>query len=272
MMSRRSLDRSTNFLEFGSGKDTFIKTPKPSRRRPTTAKSDLAFMYPESTYKWHKEKLSRQAEERKKRRWLDSTLTPHLYKDASHKSWIPLEENLNATLQFSLRMDEDEEHKGFAKAVKCDQCGAYVNATAFDFHIRKCTARKKCLLVSTGVKYITGNFHRSPIEMAGNPTSWGTSTSANRSWWHSLPAKAPRAFAPIKTEQCPNCKRCVLKRSFELHKKKCEARTSPTEMSRMKLKWNMTQKRRETVQAERAAKMAEEKKTPSTSEIRNDQT
>jgi len=37
-------------------------------------------------------------------------------------------------------------------------------------------------------------------------------------------------------------------------------------MSRMKFKWHLTQKRREIVQAERAAKIAEEKNTGSKNE------
>jgi len=173
---------------------------------------------------------------------LDSTRTPSLIKERSHKSWIPAKEDISTTLQFSI----DNTHvKKRPKFVKCEECGAFVNETGLEFHAKKCAAKSSNPKAEPGMKYITGYFYRSPLELSGDPGRFSVSTCAYRSWWHELPKAKANSNSSMKTQQCPNCAAVVLNNSFEIHKKKCKARIGNAEAEIIHSKWQKVKVRRE---------------------------
>jgi len=178
-----------------------------------------------NSFDWHRQKCKHQDQERKKRKWLDSTLLHPFNKETHMKPWSPPNDDFASTMQFTINQDEHEEEGDRVDVdkskTKCESCGSYLNPSGFEYHAIKCAMKNDGKAVTDEMlTFVTGNFHRSPMELTGQPRTFSVSSSVQRTWWHDLPAKAKRGGS-IKTTQCPNCAATVLESSFEMHQKKC---------------------------------------------------
>mmetsp|Transcript_15695 Transcript_15695/g.28182 ORF Transcript_15695/g.28182 Transcript_15695/m.28182 type:complete len:324 (-) Transcript_15695:191-1162(-) len=184
-----------------------------------------------SSFEWHIQKcVARTQQIRHKRQgWISSTYTSRLPKETHIKTWTPTHDHLSKTIQSTQNYSAGGAlQKSRTEFIKCEICDGYVNSTGYDFHTRKCSLRdpaKKSNGAQKLRRFATGNFHRSPMDMKGNPNTFRASVSAQRTWWHQLSDQKTRTrrSGPIAVTQCDICNAIVLSGSFEIHRQKCRS-------------------------------------------------